>query len=99
MELKRVEDFPKRPETPVFTNCLKPEQKLWHLSRYNSGGRSYIVGYVEIPKITFVIPGCHSMAFNELTRSELEKLTLKLPQIWEKSPQYSELSSEFTNTR
>lgn len=84
-ELKQVKSLPKRPETPVFTGCLKPEQVLWHKLRSRAGGKSYIIGYVEESDKFYVIPGSLAPEFNSMTLKELETHNLPLDALWKPS--------------
>ena len=82
-ELKRVKALPKLPETPVFTGVMRAEQRLWHMMRAEAGGRSYLVGYVELEEIIYVIPGKHVMEFEKMNKARLDELNLPLEAMWE----------------
>jgi hypothetical protein len=81
-ELKQVPSAPKRPDTPVFTGCLRADQILWHVLRQRAKGRSYIVGYVGDLDELFIIHGSLAEQFNGFTLKELREKTLKLEDMW-----------------
>ena len=81
IEFKQVSDLPKRPDTPVFTNCLEPHQALWHIKRQGAKGRTYIVGGVLNEKLTFIIHGKHASEFNSMTLARLKELNLTLDEM------------------
>lgn len=83
VEFKQVKAMPKLSGTPVFKGCLRPEQIVWLYKRSRAGGRCYIAGYVEDLNITYIIPGKHAREFNEMSRSELDLLTIPMEDIWE----------------
>lgn len=85
VEFKQVKAMPKLQNTPVFTNCLKPEQVLWHYKRSLAGGRSYIAGYVEDKDIFYIIPGKYAREFNSMSRPQLDELTIELEEMWKPS--------------
>jgi hypothetical protein len=75
VELKDVDDFPKRDTTPVFgREGLRPDQILWITQRVRAQGEVYILGRVK--NETFCIPGVYAEIFNSLTRSGLEERNL-----------------------
>lgn len=85
IEFKQVREMPKRPDTPVFRDALRPEQVVWHYKRARCGGRSFIAGYVEDLDIIYVIPGKYAREFNQATRAELDDWTVPLEAIWDAS--------------
>lgn len=85
-ELKRVKDFPKGEDTPVFTGVMRAEQRLWHKERSKAGGRSYLVGLVESEEVIYVIPGSYIMEFEKMSRKRLDELNLPLEAMWAPSP-------------
>ena len=87
LEFKQTPSFPARPDTPVFgKKGLRPDQVVWHVKRARAGGRSYIVALVEESDVFYVIEGKHAREFNDMTRAELDSLTLPLEVVWAKSP-------------
>ena len=85
VEFKQVKEMPKRPDTPVFRDALRPEQVVWHYKRAHVGGRSFIAGYVEDVDLVYIIPGKHAREFNLMCRSELDALTVPLETLWDGS--------------
>lgn len=85
LEFKQTKAMPKRPETPVFRDALRPEQVVWLYLRARAGGRCFIVAYVEDVDIIYIIPGIHAKEFNDFTRSQLDSLTVELEAIWKAS--------------
>lgn len=85
IEFKQVKSMPKRPDTPVFKGCLRPEQVVWLYKRSRVGGRCFIVAYVEDVDIYYVIPGKYAREFNEMSRARLDELTIPLEDIWDAS--------------
>lgn len=75
VELKDVDQFPKRPTTPVFgRGGLRPDQVLWMKQRIKAGGLVYIIG--KVANETYCISGVYAENFNNFTRSELEERDL-----------------------
>lgn len=86
VEFKQVKEMPKKPDTPVFRGCLRPEQVLWLFMRSRVGGRCYIAAYVEDLDITYIIPGRHAREFNGMTRDQLDSLTIPMEAMWTINP-------------
>lgn len=82
VEFKQVKTMPKRPDTPVFRDALRPEQVVWLYKRSLCGGRCFIAAYVEDSDTTYILEGKHSREFNDMTREQLESLNLKLEELW-----------------
>ena len=85
IEFKQVKSLPKRPETPVFTGALRPEQVLWHIKRVRSDGRTFICGYVEETDEFFLIPGKYAQEFNDMCLERLRVLNRPMEALWEVS--------------
>ena len=84
-ETKQVKALPKKPETPVFTGVMRPDQKLWLHKRSKAGGRCYIVAYVEAEDLTYVIPGNHAYEFEGMNKSQLDEINLPVRAMWSPS--------------
>lgn len=75
VEVKDVDDWPKRPSTRVFGNeGLRPDQVLWIRARVKVGGEVYILA--KVADIILCLPGSEAEGFNEFNRAELEARNL-----------------------
>jgi penicillin-binding protein-related factor A (putative recombinase) len=75
VELKQSETYPKRETTRVFGDSgLRPDQILWINQRTKQGGKVYIIAKVE--KDVYCLEGKHASQFNEMTKGQLQELTL-----------------------
>lgn len=80
VELKDVDQFPKRETTSVFgKEGLRPDQVLWITQRTRAGGEVYIIGKVD--REIYCIPGEYAEVFNSLTRAGLEERNLDFRKI------------------
>lgn len=81
-ETKRVPALPKLASTPVFRGVMRADQKLWLHERSESGGRCYIVAFVEAEELTYVIPGKYAYEFESMTKTQLDAINLPIHAMW-----------------
>lgn len=91
IELKAVDDWPKKPETPVRIDHYSQEQRIWHERRHNKGGRIHVLIQVRSEYLLFggliasQIVGLSSQQvlrqFAHDTFPSLADLTVRLPQV------------------
>ena len=84
-ETKQVKSLPKRAETPVFNGVMRPDQKIWLHKRSKSGGRCFIVAYVEAEDLIYVVPGKLAFEFEAMNKLQLDEVNLPVEALWDTS--------------
>lgn len=83
-ELKAVPAWPVRASTRVFgSKGLSKEQIVWHLKAAKNGVRAFIFAGVGVgaKRQTFLVPGSHCEAFNDLNKAELTEFALDIDDV------------------
>ena len=75
IEVKRILELPKRETTPVFgSKGLRPAQIAWLNTRFNCGGKAYILAGAE--KHVWLVSASFARTFNEMIVSELDAVAV-----------------------
>ena len=92
IELKYIEELPKRPDTPIRVPHFRPEQKVWIVKRTNKGGRVHVLLRVE--NTFFLLDGM--FAVNKLGTLTYAQLATSALAVWYRSIDGQELINVLT---